>query len=146
MKRMIPVLVILLAAATAVAATDNDPAVAADSGPAVDSATPEPALPNTALGYAIEGIRIEAQAEIDDLRGKLAATLPGSTEARELNELIATVKTNMEIAIIEAVIEDAVASGDEARRDEAEAALDRLRHPERYLTPAVPTDRPAPNR
>ena len=145
MNRLIPVFAVLLVVLSVPALATEDPTVAVQSGPAKVEIT-ESVSPSSALGLAIEGIRREAGTQIQELDAKLQIALSGSAETAELHRLIAKVKADAEIAVLEAIIQNAVETGDQDRLLEAEAALERLQHPERFAVPAVPSDRPAPSR
>ena len=147
MKRSIPILaiVIITIPLTILAFTADDPIVAVDSGPAATNLGPQPATPTSALALTIENIQQEARGRVLELSLKLTDSAQGSTEAEGLQRQIAQVKAEAEIAILDAVIEDARVSGDEVRRIEAETARDRLVDPDQYSTPSIPTARPAPS-
>ena len=147
MKRFIPILaIVILAIPIALLALEgDDPVVPVDSGPATTNPGLQAGAPTTALTRSIDSIQQDGMDRVLALGLKLAKTDPGSPEAGDLQLQISQVKTETEIAILEAVIEDSLVSGDEVRQVEAEAALDRLLHPEQYRTASVPTDRPAPS-
>jgi hypothetical protein len=70
------------------------------------------------------------------------AANPG--EALEIQKQIEQAKINTEAAVLGAIAADAREKGDTDRAAEAELALDRLLHPEKYAAAPVPTQRPVP--
>ncbi|MBU8871641.1 MAG: hypothetical protein KOO60_12315 [Gemmatimonadales bacterium] len=148
MKRLIPIPAILILSIPFVllAGPNDDPAIAVDSGPPATADGPEAFPPTTTLSMTIETIRQNALVSIQKLSNRLTSVPQGSLVALDLQEQISLVKTQTEISILEAVVEDAALSGDLKRQKEAEAALERLTHPEKYVTPATPVERPAPSR
>lgn len=147
MKRLIAIFTIVIATIplASLALAGDDPAIAVESGPATTDAGPDIQAPTNALAQVIEGIQADTRTKIHDLGLKLAGAVSGSSEAVELQRQIGQVKADAEATILMAIIEDAVSSGDEARRIEAEAALERLLNPDQYRTAATPTERPAPS-
>lgn len=147
MKRTITLFVILtLSLSFAVSAfAEDDHAVALESGPAATGPVPEIAPVSTTLGLAIQEIRQTAQAQAQELSLRLNQVAPGTPAAEELHRQIRQVKIDSEVAVLDAIIQDALEAGDEARMAEAEAARDRLVNPDQYQTPAIPSNRPAPS-
>jgi hypothetical protein len=149
MKRLFIIFVLALIAVplTALAADPVNPDVSVESHPAPTDMPSEAVRPaTTPLGQAVEAIRQEAVVRIQGLSAQLKTTAAGSPAARELERQIMQVKTDSQVAILRAIIDDAAALGDTERQTEAETALDHLQNPEKYATTPIPSDRPAPVR
>jgi hypothetical protein len=98
----------------------------------------------TALDLRIAAIREGGVARVQELASRLAVVGAGSAEVLEINREIRQAKLNTEISVLGAILADARENGDAARATEAELAIDRLLHPEKYAAAPVPSGRPAP--
>ena len=121
-----------------------DPPVTPDSGAAIEDPATAPRAPMTPLEQAINAIRQQAAEQITLLSQQLAEAQQDPARTEELVTQIEQVKFQAEIAVVQVIVEDARAAGDEARLVEAEDLLDRLQNPEKYVTPPNPVERPAP--
>jgi len=133
--------VLLALFATATIAKPESAAVA--SGPTAGPGQEKAFVDNSPLAVAIRQIQQDARERVTALQNRAnsgASLQPGPDVQRQITQI----KTDTEIAILEAILADAQAHGDAPRITAAEGALDRMRHPENYQTSLVPVVRPAP--
>ena len=101
--------------------------------------------PMTPLARTIAEIRQATSDQVIDLTARIEQLEPGSPEILEMQSRIWRMKQDAEIAVLRAIVDDARARGDQPKQAEAEEALDRILHPEKYPTPTVRVDRAAPS-
>ncbi|MFH1845329.1 MAG: hypothetical protein ABIF77_19265 [bacterium] len=147
MKRNIFHLALILLALflTTQPAVGQEPVESVQSGPVVNEQEMARERPLTELEQEIDQIRQVAQERLQALTEQLAGLDAGSDPAAEIRRQVAEIKQQAEIDVLEAIIADARIRGETERLAEAELALDRLQHPEKYKTPVTPVERPAPS-
>jgi len=140
----------LLLLVLATAAGGEEPAVTTGAGAVIEGETasdPSVAVQRelSPLEQTIAAIRETAEVRVQALADRLALAPAGSDEALAIQAEMRQVKTGTEVAIVQAILADAREKGETDRITEAEQALDQMLHPEKYVVPAVPSERPAPS-